>query len=171
MQTKIIGKAYHCGDLVDTDVMAPGRFEPCDSHERYGRNALIDYRSDTPFVNPETGKSDFKVIFAGKEFGCGSSRDTAPRALNYAGARVVIAHSFANIFFRNCVNMGVLIPITYHHPFDETIVGKHVDVDLEEHCFYVEGQGFNFPEFGPLAGIISAGGLLPYVRKNLEVTV
>ncbi len=169
MKNLISGKAYYCGDLVDTDVMAPGRFEPCESLEQLGRNALIDYQSDIPFVNPETGRSDFTVIFAGKEFGCGSSRDTAPRALHIAGARVVIARSFARIFFRNCVNMGLLIPITYNHPFDEGVIGKEVSVNLEEQTFTAKGETFKFPDFGPLASIISAGGLLPYVKQNLEV--
>ena len=170
MNSVISGKAYHCGDLVDTDVMAPGRFEPCESLELLGRNALIDYQSDIPFVNPDTGKSDFKVIFAGREFGCGSSRDTAPRALHIAGARVVIARSYARIFFRNCVNMGLLLPITYDHPFDEGIIGKDVQVDLIAHTFTVEGKAFKFPDFGPLTNIIEAGGLLRYVAQNLEVT-
>ena len=170
MSEIISGKAYYCRDLVDTDVMAPGRFEPCESLEQLGRNALIDYESDIPFVNPETGKSDFTVIFAGKEFGCGSSRDTAARALHIAGALVVIARSFARIFFRNCVNMGLLLPITYDHPFDDGIIGKEVQVDLAAHTFTAEGQTFSFPDFGPLTSIIQAGGLLPYVKQTLEVT-
>ncbi len=90
------GKAYCCGDFVNTDVMSPGRFEPYESNEQLARIALIDYEGPTPFVNPGRGdRSDYTVIIAGKEFGCGSSRETAPQALAYAGARVVIARSFA----------------------------------------------------------------------------
>lgn len=160
------GKAYYCGDFVDTDVMAPGRFEPVPNWEALAKNALVDYVSKIPFVNPETGRSDYTVIFAGSEFGCGSSRDTAPRALQQAGAKIVIARSFGRIFFRNCVNMGLLVPITCDHPFDEKIIDKEVSVDLEGHTFTAEGQNFSFPDFGPLTNIIRAGGILPYVKAQ-----
>src|SRR5688572_18849471 len=98
----IEGTAFYCGDFVDTDAMSPGRFEPYEGEQQLARIALIDYVSPVPFVDPATGRSPYTVIFAGEEFGCGSSRETAPQALHYAGARVVIARSFARIFYRNC---------------------------------------------------------------------
>lgn len=167
MEKIIAGKAFYCGDFVDTDVMSPGRFEPYGSDEELARIALIDYESDPPFVNRETGKTPFTVIFAGHEFGCGSSRETAPLALAYAGAQAVIARSFARIFFRNCINLGVLLPITCDHPYDEKIIGQEVTVYREEQYFRVGEQIFEFSDFGPLTAIIEAGGLTNYTKQRI----
>ncbi len=167
MQTLIQGKAFYCGDFVDTDVMSPGRFEPYEGRDHLASIALIDYQAEPPFVDPKTKNSPFTVIFAGREFGCGSSRETAPQALAYAGAKVVIARSFARIFFRNCVNMGLLLPIIYDHPFDEAIVGTEVSVDVEQRVFTVKGQEYHFSDFGPLTDIIQAGGLTQYNKQRL----
>jgi 3-isopropylmalate/(R)-2-methylmalate dehydratase small subunit len=167
MEKLITGKAFYCGDFVDTDVMSPGRYEPFGSNEELARIALIDYESDPPFVNPETGKSPFTVIFAGHEFGCGSSRETAPLALAGAGAKIVIARSFARIFFRNCINLGVLLPIIYDHPFDETIIGQEVTVNTAERFFKVGDKQYEFGDFGPLTAIIEAGGLTNYNKQRI----
>lgn len=167
----IRGKAYYCGDFVNTDVMSPGRFEPYESRAHLAKCALIDYEGPVPFVDPATGLSHFTVIVAGREFGCGSSRETAPQALAYAGAKVVIARSFARIFFRNCVNMGLLLPIQYPHDFDESIMGKEIEIDTEAKVFVVEGKRYEFPDFGPLAEIVAAGGLTPFNKKRLGVSV
>lgn len=166
----VSGKAFYCGDYVDTDVMSPGRFEPYEGPEQLARIALIDYESPVPFVDPVTHRSDFTIVFAGVEFGCGSSRETAPQALHHAGARIVIARSFARIFFRNCVNMGLLLPIRHPHPFDASVIGKTATVDLDRRQFWVEdGEVHTFPDFGPLAEIIEAGGLTPYTKRRLAL--
>ena len=164
----IEGKAFYCGDYVNTDVMSPGRFEPYGGRDELAKIALIDYESKVPFVDPTTGRSEFTVIFAGREFGCGSSRESAPEALRYAGARVVIAKSFARIFFRNCVNMGLLLPISYDHPFDESIIGKTVAVDQAALTFAVGGKSYAFKDFGPVGAIIQAGGLIAYTKQRLQ---
>ena len=93
-------------------------------------------------------------------------------ALAYAGAKVVIAKSFARIFFRNCVNMGLLLPIVYPHDYDESVIGKEVAVHPAELRFEVEGDPrlHRFADFGPLARIIEAGGLTPFTKKRLEAT-
>lgn len=167
MEKILTGKAFYCGDFVDTDVMSPGRFEPLEGEELLARIALIDYKSNPPFVDPKTQRSPFTVIFAGREFGCGSSRDSAPRALAYAGSKVVIARSFARIFFRNCINMGLLLPIQYDHPFDEAIVGEEVTVNTEQRYFQVENQRFEYGDFGPLTDIMEAGGLLNHIKQKI----
>lgn len=165
----ITGKAYHCGDFVNTDVMSPGRFEPYGGVEELARIALIDYEGPTPFVDPASGRSPYTVIFAGKEFGCGSSRETAPQALHYAGARVVIARSFARIFYRNCVNMGLLLPIQVAHPYDNAVVGAEVEVDIARRTFRVGGGAATpFPDFGPVAEIIAAGGLTAFNKRRIQ---
>lgn len=167
MENIITGKAFYCGDFVDTDVMSPGRFEPFGDNDALARIALIDYQSDPPFVDPATGRSPFTVIFAGEEYGCGSSRETAPMALALAGAKVVIARSFARIFFRNCVNLGVILPIIYDHPFDEGIIGQEVTVNIAERYFKVGDQTFPIGDFGPLWPIINAGGLTNYTKQRI----
>jgi 3-isopropylmalate/(R)-2-methylmalate dehydratase small subunit len=169
MQDVIKGKAFYCGDFVDTDVMSPGRFEPYEGREHLASIALIDYPSNPPFVEPNTKRSPYTVVFAGREFGCGSSRETAPQALAYAGAKVIIARSFARIFFRNCINMGLLLPVIYEHPFDETIVGQEVTVNISEHYFVVNGKNYQFGDFGPLTEIVQAGGLTAYNKKRLNL--
>jgi 3-isopropylmalate/(R)-2-methylmalate dehydratase small subunit len=166
MEQLVKGKAYHCGDYVNTDLMAPGRFEPIESDEQLARHALIDYQGVVPFVNEKTGRSDYTVIVAGKEFGCGSSRETAPMALSLAGAQIVIAKSFGNIFFRNCINMGILMPIRIPHDFDESVHDEMVEVDMVERRVTVAGTTFPFAGFGPLLSIINAGGLIPYSRQQ-----
>jgi 3-isopropylmalate/(R)-2-methylmalate dehydratase small subunit len=155
----IRGKAFHCGDFVDTDVMSPGRFEPYSGPEQLARIALIDYESPVPFVRPGEARSDFTVIFAGLVFGCGSSRETAPQALHYAGVRAVVARSFARIFYRNCINMGLILPIQLEHDLGVEVIGAHVEIDLDERVIDVLARRFAFPSFGPVAGIIEAGGL------------
>jgi len=162
----ITGKAFYCGDYVNTDVMSPGRFEPYEGPDHLARIALIDYESAIPFVDPLSGRSPYVVIFGGVEFGCGSSRETAPQALHYAGARAVIARSFARIFYRNCVNMGLLLPIRYDHPFDESVIGQEVEIDTSAFTFRVADRSFRFPDFGPLAAIIAAGGLTNYNKQR-----
>jgi 3-isopropylmalate/(R)-2-methylmalate dehydratase small subunit len=153
------GKAFHCGDFVNTDVMSPGRFEPYTGPKQLASIALIDYESPVPFMRPGAERSDFTVIFGGIEFGCGSSRETAPQALHYAGARVVVAWSFARIFYRNCINMGLILPIELKHPFGVEVIGEEVVVDVDERTIEVKGQRFRFPPFGPVTHIIQAGGL------------
>lgn len=168
--TTIQGKAYFCGDYVNTDVMSPGRFEPYDGPEHLASIALVDYESPSkiPFVRPGEKRSDFTVIVAGTEFGCGSSRETAPQALHYAGARVVIARSFARIFYRNCINMGLLLPIQIAHDWDERVIGEHVAVDLAAHTFTLAGKTYTFPDFGPVKSIVEAGGLTPLNRAKRD---
>jgi len=155
----IRGKAYHCGDFVDTDVMSPGRFEPYGGPESLARIALIDYRSPVPFVRPGEARSDYTIIFAGAEFGCGSSRETAPQALHFAGARAVVARSFARIFYRNCINMGLLLPIQLDHSFGAEVTGAEVAIDVDRRTVEVLGHHLTFAPFGPVAHIIEAGGL------------
>lgn len=162
----IEGKAFYCGDYVNTDVMAPGRFEPYEGKDHLASCALIDYESEIPFVRKGENRSDFTVIVAGTEFGCGSSRETAPQALHYAGARVVIAKTFARIFYRNCINMGLLLPIQIAHDLDEKVVGKHVTVDPDARKVTIDGRSWTFPEFGPVQKIIAAGGLTPYTKSR-----
>lgn len=165
----IRGEAFYCGDFVNTDVMSPGRFEPYAGPEHLASIALIDYESPVPFVRPGEKRSRYTIIFAGTEFGCGSSRETAPQALHYAGARVVVAWSFARIFYRNCINMGLILPIQLKHPFGPEVIGQEVSVDVDKQTVEMMGRTFDFPSFGPVAEIIRAGGLTKLNQRALGI--
>jgi 3-isopropylmalate/(R)-2-methylmalate dehydratase small subunit len=166
---KIIeGPAYYCGDYIDTDVMSPGRYDPIEGKEELAAIALIDHPGLAPFVNKEKNRTDFPIIIAGREFGCGSSRETAPLALYHAGTRIIIAKSFARIFYRNCINMGGIYPIKLDHSFDAQILNKVLKVDIEKRKIFVGSQILDFPSFGPLEEIVKSGGLAKYTLKMIR---
>jgi len=123
MQQIITGKAYVLGDNVDTDQIIPAQYltlNPAikEEYRQFGKYALSSVppaqaglpKGHIPFHTADEFVSDYQVIVAGKNFGCGSSREHAPIALNAAGIQAVVAESFARIFFRNAVNGGYLVP-------------------------------------------------------------
>jgi len=155
---------YFCGDYVNTDVISPGRFEPYKGRDHLAKIALIDYESNIPFIEAGKTSSKYGVIIAGKEFGCGSSRDTAPLALSYAGVKFIIAKSFARIFFRNCINMGLIYPIQYDHTFADDVTGEQIYVDINKHSFHFRGNEFLFSDLGEVEQIMKAGGIISYSK-------
>ncbi len=123
MQAIIRGRAYVLGDSVDTDQIIPAAhlvYSMSDPEERrkYGRFALSAVPSEAaglptghvPFVQEGEDRSDYAVIVAGGNFGCGSSREHAPFALREAGVQAVVASSYARIFYRNAVDGGFVTP-------------------------------------------------------------
>src|SRR5262245_10894229 len=123
MQPTITGKAYVLGDNVDTDQIIPAQyltFNPSvpEEYKMFGKYALSSVpppqsglpKGHVPFHTKDEFVSDYQIIVAGKNFGCGSSREHAPIALDAAGIKCVIAEFYARIFFRNSVNGGYIIP-------------------------------------------------------------
>src|SRR5579863_2601237 len=123
MQTIITGKAYVLGDNVDTDQIIPAQYltyNPAipEEYKQFGKYALSSVppsqaglpKGRVPFHTDDEFVSGYKVIVAGKNFGCGSSREHAPIALNAAGIGAVVAEFYARIFYRNSVNGGYLTP-------------------------------------------------------------
>ena len=123
MQSVITGKAYVLGDNVDTDQIIPAQyltFNPSipEEYRQFGKYALSSVppsqaglpKGHVPFHTDDEFVSPYKIIVAGKNFGCGSSREHAPIALDAAGIEAVVAEFYARIFFRNSVNGGYLIP-------------------------------------------------------------
>ena len=100
----VTGKAFKYGDNVDTDVIIPARYLNSADPEHLKQHCMEDIDAD--FVK-EVGQGD--IMVAGKNFGCGSSREHAPVAIKASGISLVIAESFARIFFRNCINVGLAI--------------------------------------------------------------
>jgi 3-isopropylmalate/(R)-2-methylmalate dehydratase small subunit len=157
------GKAWKFGNNIDTDLIIPARYLTTSDPEELAKYAMMD--ADSEWVD-KMKKGDF--IVAGDNFGCGSSREHAPIALKAAGVSAVIAKSFARIFYRNAINIG--LPILESNEAAEKIKeGDLVEVDLAsgEIKDISTGRTFQaqpFPEF--MQKIISAGGLIHYLKRN-----
>ncbi|MGD8537898.1 MAG: 3-isopropylmalate dehydratase small subunit [Candidatus Aminicenantes bacterium] len=158
------GRAWKYGDDVNTDVIFPGKYtyaamEP----EEMASHALEDLDPDfAKNVQPDD------VVVAGKNFGCGSSREQAATCLKYAGVQAVIAKSFARIFYRNAINQG--LPVIQSVDAAESIhKGAEVAVDFQKGEIIVEDKEiFSFPPFpDSVLGILEAGGLIPYTKKKI----
>ena len=156
---KMKGKVFLFGDNVNTDEIIPARYLNTSDPAELARYCMED-------VRPGFGRrEDIKggIIVAGKNFGCGSSREHAPIAIKAAGISCVIAKSFARIFFRNSINIG--LPIVELSNIEEFEEGDEVEVDLEKGVVknIVREKEYKiqpYPDF--LRNIIKAGGWLEY---------
>lgn len=157
------GKVLKYGDNVDTDVIIPARYLNSFDAKELASHAMVDI--DPTFVERvEVGD----IMVAGKNFGCGSSREHAPLALKTAGVSCVIASSFARIFYRNSINIGfaILECDEAAHDIDE---GDQVEVNFDTGCIFNKTknkayQAQPFPEF--LQKMIQANGLVNYVNEK-----
>jgi 3-isopropylmalate dehydratase small subunit len=159
----IEGKAWKFGDNIDTDVIIPARFLNVSDKEELARSCFADLRPD---FSGNAHKGD--VLVGGRNFGCGSSREHAPLAIKESGISVIIAKSFARIFYRNSFNIG--LPILESRSAAESIEeGDKVSVDLSTGEIINKSQGKRFsakpiPDF--MGNIIEAGGLVEYIKKQ-----
>lgn len=162
----IRGKAWKFGDDVDTDVIIPSLYLVTSDPEELGKHCMEAVDPEFP---RKIGKGD--IIVAGKNFGCGSSREHAPISIKAAGVSCVVARSFARIFYRNAINIG--LPILECPEASEKIgEGDQVEVNLESGRItnVTKGEVFTatpFPEF--MQEIIKAGGLMAYVAMQLNL--
>jgi len=156
------GRAWVYGDDVNTDVIFPGKYTYTIKEEaEMARHALEDL--DPSFA---TGVRPGDIIVAGRNWGCGSSREQAVTCLRAAGIRVIIAVSFARIYFRNAVNNG-LLPIVCPEAVAAIQPGELVTVDLDRCVVRCAAGEFAFPPFSPsVAAILDAGGLLAMLRQK-----
>ena len=117
---------------------------------------------------PEGGEeTPYPIVVGGRNFGCGSSREHAPIAMGAAGCKIVIAESFARIFFRNCVATGELYPLETPQRLCEILkTGDEATVDLEKATLTVNGKTYNLKPLGEAKPVIDAGGLFAYARKT-----
>ncbi|MGI6654686.1 MAG: 3-isopropylmalate dehydratase small subunit [Christensenellales bacterium] len=151
---KLTGKALVYGDHVDTDVIIPARYLNTADPKELAAHCMEDIDKD--FLK-KLSPGDFVV--AGVNFGCGSSREHAPLALKAAGVSCVIAKSFARIFYRNALNIGLPIIISSM----DIAQGDHVEADLERGTLTNVTRNIqeSFPPFPPfLQTVIASGGLL-----------
>ena len=160
---KALGHVFKYGDNVDTDVIIPARYLNSFDPQELASHAMVDI--DPEFAG-QVQPGD--IIVARKNFGCGSSREHAPLCLKTAGVSCVIADTFARIFYRNAINIG--LPIIECPEAAEGIdAGDQVEIDFDSGRIYnrtkgTEFQGQAFPPF--MQELISAGGLVNYINSK-----
>jgi 3-isopropylmalate/(R)-2-methylmalate dehydratase small subunit len=181
MQNLITGKAYVLGDNVDTDQIIPAQyltFNPSipEEYRMFGKYALASVppaqaglpKGHVPFHASDEYLSPYAIVVAGKNFGCGSSREHAPIALNAAGIRAVVAEFYARIFFRNAVNGGYLMPFECTQRLcDKVCTGDELRIDAAKSLLenLTTGEQWPLKPLGEVAPILEAGGLFGYARK------
>jgi 3-isopropylmalate dehydratase small subunit len=162
MRDVLKGRIWRFGDNVDTDQVIPAEYLVTMENAELARHAFAKVRPD---FSERVMQGD--VIIAGRNFGCGSSREHAPRALLGAGVSCVVAESFARIFFRNAINIG--LPVV--EASVEAAEGETISIDLESGSIVVESSGkqYRFKKYPPFVTmLIEKGGLIPYTREMLQ---
>jgi 3-isopropylmalate/(R)-2-methylmalate dehydratase small subunit len=162
---KVTGTAVKFGDNVDTDVILPGKYLVLIDPHELAKHAMEGL--DPAF--PEKAAKGV-IIVGGKNFGCGSSREQAPLALKYTGVKCVLADSFARIFFRNAINIG--LPVIEHKGISAAVNnGDEVAVDFEAVTIQnlTQGKSFQAAKLPPfILEILADGGLIENLRKRLN---
>lgn len=161
----LIGKVWKYGDNVDTDAIIPARYLNLSMQEELAAHCMEDI--DPAFVQKvEAGD----ILVGGKNFGCGSSREHAPVAIQGCGVSCVIAETFARIFFRNAINIGLPI-LECPGAAQAAQAGQRMEVDLASGTIrnLDSGQEFRATPYPPfMLEIIDAGGLVEYTRRKLD---
>jgi len=182
MEMIIKGKAFVLGDNIDTDQIIPAEhlvysLKDEEESKKYGQFALSGVpinRAGLPeggisYINGENYLSEFTIIVGGANFGCGSSREHAPFALNKAGTQAIIAESYARIFYRNSVDGGFLIPLESSNNLTKEVkTGDELEINLENYTLKNNSSSkeYKLQELGSVLPIVEAGGIFEYARKN-----
>ena len=157
-----MGKVWKFGADVDTDQIVPGRYAPyMTSEEELGQYPFIEAR---PEFAKEVQPGD--IIVAGDNFGCGSSREYAPQALKIVGVAAIIAPSFARIFYRNALNLG--LPLVESKDVSEALQdGEEIELDVDKAQIVSSHGTYRLPEpAGFVKQIWQAGGIVPYFKEH-----
>ncbi len=176
----IRGKAYVAGNNIDTDQIIPAQYlnlvpTIAAEYQKLGTYAMSGLPAGLPpFMEPDAEKSKYVVLIAGRNFGCGSSREHAPIALGAAGIQAVVAESYARIFFRNAVATGELFPCEAA----ESGISAHFQTDVEVELNINESRltnlssGFSLTlkPLGDVAPVVMAGGIFAYARETGMLT-
>ena len=159
------GNCIKYGDNVDTDVIIPARYLAIQDRSLLATHAMEDIDKD---FHKKMKKGD--ILIAGKNFGCGSSREHAPQVLKDSGVSCIIAESFARIFFRNAINIGLAI-VESPDAAKEIKGGDEVEVDFSAGKIrdISSGKSYDMAVFPPfLQDMIDKGGLIAFVNERLE---
>jgi len=162
MMETVRGRIWKFGDDVNTDVIFPGKYTyTITDPQEMARHAMED--ADPEFaVKVEPGD----IVVGGRNFGCGSSREQAVGALRYAGVGAIVAVSFARIYFRNAVNLG-LPAIVCPEAAAAAQPGDEMTIRFTDGVIEVRGGAYTFPSFPDfMLAILSDGGLIPHLRKK-----
>ncbi len=159
------GSVFKYGDNVDTDVIIPARYLNATTGEELAKHCMEDIDKD--FVN---NVKDGDIIVANKNFGCGSSREHAPIAIKASGVSCVIAETFARIFYRNAINIGLAI---LEHPTlpDETNKNDEIEFDLSTGLVknITTGKEYSCNKFpDEIQKLVNSGGLINYTKEKLK---
>lgn len=175
MPNVITSPVFVLGDNIDTDQIIPAHYLTLvptipDEYEKLGSYAMAGLPEELypiPFIEEGTTKTRYQIVVAGKNFGCGSSREHAPIAMGAAGVKVVVAESYARIFFRNAVATGELYPFEARERLvDKIKTGDIAALDLGSDTFEFGGQTYSLKPMGDVRPVIEAGGLFNYARKT-----
>ena len=160
---KIKGRVWKFGDNIDTDIIIPAQYLAHTDPATLGSHCMEPL---VPGFHEKVKPGD--IIVAGYNFGCGSSREHAPIAISALGIPLVIAKTFARIFYRNAFNKGLALLET--DIFEDVKEGDEIEVDLSSgiiRCGAIEKKAKPIPLF--MVELVNAGGLIPYLKKQLEV--
>ena len=171
------GKVYVVRDNIDTDQIIPAQYLNLvptipDEYEKLGAYALCGLPESlyaTRFIEEGQLDTQYPIVVAGKNFGCGSSREHAPIAMGSANCEIVLAESFARIFFRNCVATGELYPCEITERLCDVLkTGDVVTVDLDAATVTAQATGkvYHFKPLGDVRPVVDAGGIFNYARQS-----
>ncbi len=175
MSTIVSSKVFVVSDNIDTDQIIPAQYLTLvptipDEYEKLGTYALIGLPDDqypVDFVPEGTNKTPYQIVIAGRNFGCGSSREHAPIAMGAAGVRAIIAQSYARIFFRNCVATGELYPYESEERLSDILkTGDDATLDFEKNSLTAHGKTYMLKSLGEVRPVIDAGGLFNFARQS-----
>ena len=180
MNKTIKGKVFVLGNNIDTDQIIPAEhlvYSLTDKNEskKYGEFALsgvpviqagLPY-GNIKFVESGNYKSEYNIIIGGSNFGCGSSREHAPFALQVSGVQAIVAESYARIFYRNSVDGGFLVPLESHEELKKELkTGDDLEIDLGNYTLknITSNKNYSLKSLGDVLPIVDAGGLFEYAR-------
>jgi len=175
MADKIVGKVFVVGDNIDTDQIIPAQYLNLvptipEEYEQLGLHAFAGLpESYGQLIPAGADKTPYPIVIAGRNFGCGSSREHAPVSLGSAGIRAVVAESFARIFFRNCVATGELYPVESRTRLcDKLKTGDTVEIDLMvgRITLLETGEKIEVVSLGDAQAVIDRGGLFAFARET-----
>lgn len=182
MEKIIKGKAFVLGENIDTDQIIPAEhlvYSLTDPEEvkMYGKYALSGVppklsglpNGQIPFTKENEFESEFSIIVGGPNFGCGSSREHAPFALQVAGVKAIVAESYARIFYRNSVDGGFVVPYESQLKLNDKIkTGDELEIDLTNNTLKntTTEEFYTLNSLGDILPIIEAGNIFEYARQN-----
>jgi 3-isopropylmalate/(R)-2-methylmalate dehydratase small subunit len=182
MKPIIAGKAFVLGNDIDTDQIIPAahlvyKLDDLDEKKNYGRYAFSGVpieqsglpQGNIPFIKEGTWQSEYTIVIGGKNFGCGSSREHAPFALQVAGIEAVVAESYARIFYRNSIDGAFVAPFeTTHHLSLEVQTGDQLELDTTSGILknLTQNKEYQLSPLGDIEHILRGGGIFEYARKS-----